>query len=144
MTFGLPICVAVELAVVTPLLVAFNRYRWRWLNTWSGAAVGFSLGALPWLLFITPQPTPSPDQIPGSSTVCTRGHCATESWTQAGFGPAPLQDHPPAIWEVNGHWTLVGWAHVAHEAAMTGLVGLIAAIVFRSIAVRSVRRRTLD
>jgi hypothetical protein len=40
------VCLAIELLVVTPLLVGFARYRWRWLNGWTGAALGFSAGAL--------------------------------------------------------------------------------------------------
>jgi hypothetical protein len=39
-----------ELIFVTPILVGFSRYRWRWLNGWSGCAIGaltaMSLAAL--------------------------------------------------------------------------------------------------
>jgi hypothetical protein len=133
--FGGIACLIVELVVVTPLLRGFNRHRWPWLNGWSGAAIGFLLGAVPWLILTAPNPTLSPDQMPGGITVCTKGHCTAEGWAQAGLGPVSHAGH--VVWEIDGHWTLAGWAHVAHEAAMMGVVGLIAAIVFRAIAVRS-------
>lgn len=39
----------VEFLIVTPLLMGFNRYRWRWLNGWTACALGFLASALPWL-----------------------------------------------------------------------------------------------
>jgi hypothetical protein len=50
--FGGLVCLVVELVVVTPLLVGFHRYRWRWLNGWTGAAIGFGLAFLPTLLIV--------------------------------------------------------------------------------------------
>jgi hypothetical protein len=43
---GGPVCLAVELAVVTPLLLGFRRYRWRWLNGWSALGAGFAVGTV--------------------------------------------------------------------------------------------------
>ena len=48
--FGGLICLVVELVVITPLLVGFHRYGWRWLNGWTGALIGFALGFAPSLL----------------------------------------------------------------------------------------------
>src|SRR5262245_28347287 len=36
-----PMCLLVECLVVTPLLVAFAKWQWAWLNGWSAAALGF-------------------------------------------------------------------------------------------------------
>jgi len=88
--FGGIVCLLVELAVVTPLLMAFSRYRWRWLNGWSGAAIGFALAFLPTLLVVE---------------------------------LAPRESHGGLI------ATLIACAAV-------GLVGLVAAGVFRLLAVR--------
>ena len=54
--FGGLVCLLVELVVVTPLLVGFHRYRWRWLNGWSAAAIGFALAFLPTLLIVALAP----------------------------------------------------------------------------------------
>ena len=48
--FGGVICVAVEIFIVTPILLGFRRYRWRWLNGWSGSFAGFLTGAGVFLL----------------------------------------------------------------------------------------------
>ena len=48
--FGGIICLIVELVVITPLLVGFHRYGWRWLNGWTVALIGFALGFIPSLL----------------------------------------------------------------------------------------------
>jgi hypothetical protein len=50
--FGGLVCLLVELVVVTPLLIGFHRHRWRWLNGWTGAAIGFGLAFLPTLLVV--------------------------------------------------------------------------------------------
>jgi hypothetical protein len=34
-----------ELLLVTPFLVLFHRFQWRWLNRWSGTIIGFFIGA---------------------------------------------------------------------------------------------------
>jgi len=81
---GTAICLVVELLIVTPLLIAFNRYRWSWLNGRSAAVVGFLLGAL--------------------------------------------------VGGLNSTWSY-GWAHLLGEAATGGMVGAIAAIIFRIVAV---------
>jgi hypothetical protein len=125
-------CLLIELVLVSPLLVAFKRYGWPWLNGWTAAAIGFLLGAVPWLLLAASGPSPSPDQIPGSTTVCADGHCASETWPSSAPAVAPGR-----VWEINGHWTSAGWAHVVWDAALIGMIGLIAAIVFRLVAVRT-------
>ena len=65
--FGGLVCLLVELAVVTPLLMGFNRYGWRWLNGWSGAAIGFALAFLPTLLVVALAPAAG-------------GHAAQPGW----------------------------------------------------------------
>lgn len=42
-------CLAVEVVFVTPILMAYRRYKWRWLNTWSASLIGFVLGFGTWL-----------------------------------------------------------------------------------------------
>jgi hypothetical protein len=89
--FGGIVCLAVELVVITPLLIGFHRYRWRWLNGWTGALIGFALAFLPTLLLVE---------------------------------LAPHTDRPDA-------WILGIVVSVA-----VGIVGLVAAGVFRLLAVR--------
>lgn len=48
--FGGAICLAAEVIVVTPILLAFRRYRWRWINGWSALLIGFLTGAAVFLL----------------------------------------------------------------------------------------------
>ena len=134
LVFGGLACLVVELVAVTPLLVAFNRYHWRWFNGWSAAGIGFLLGAVPWLLLEGSHPQPD---LAGGVTTCTHGHCAVESWAKAGMGPSPTPYQ--ALVAVDGHWTSAGWASVVGDAAMMGMVGLIAAIIFRLVAARAVR-----
>ena len=43
---GGAVCLFLELILVTPLLLGFRRHRWRWLNGWTGAAIGFAVGVL--------------------------------------------------------------------------------------------------
>lgn len=81
----------VEALVVTPLLLGFRKYSWRWLNGWTGALIGFVLAALPWPLIV-------------------------------------LIGNP----DLDGVVMLA----MADTAWRTGTVGLIAAIMFRLIAVR--------
>jgi hypothetical protein len=106
--FGGWACLAVEMLIVTPILVGFKRYHWRWLNGWSAAAIGFALGAIPWLAF--------------------------SAWPPPQAGAGYVVGHTPLI--VDGERTLAGWGQIFHDSAMMGVVGLIAAATFRVIAVR--------
>jgi hypothetical protein len=54
--FGGIVCLVVELVFITPLLMGFHRYRWGWLNGWTGALIGFAFGFLPALLVLTLAP----------------------------------------------------------------------------------------
>ena len=58
--FGGLVCLIVELVVVTPLLVGFHRYRWRWLNGWTAALIGFALAFTPALLLVAFAPRQGP------------------------------------------------------------------------------------
>lgn len=90
---GGAICLAVELVVVTPLLICFRRYHWRWLNSWIAVAISFLAGA-----------------AIGS---------------------------PPLYWA----FTMLGAQFSAGAVfvfpLMLGMVGAVAALVFRLIAVRA-------
>ena len=55
--FGGLVCLFVELVFITPLLAGFHRYRWRWLNGWTGALIGFALAFAPALLIVGLSPT---------------------------------------------------------------------------------------
>jgi hypothetical protein len=44
--FGIPVCAVGELAFATPFIVAFDRYRWRWLNGWTASGIGYLSAAL--------------------------------------------------------------------------------------------------
>jgi hypothetical protein len=105
--FGGFICLVVELAVVTPLLLGFHRYRWRWLNGWTGALIGFALGFVPLLLIVT-------------------------------FAPPAFDEEGGVVMAVGGHWTAAGWRAALLGCAEVGVVGLVAAGVFRLLAVRRV------
>ena len=131
------ICLFIELFIITPLLIGFAQYRWSWLNGWSAALIGFLLGAVPTFASDAPNPSLSPDQITGPGNMCPNGRCSVEGWLQAGLGPPWPQHHSHAVWEAAGHWTAAGWAFVAMDVAKFGAVGLVAAIIFRLIAVRS-------
>jgi hypothetical protein len=105
--FGGVICLAVELVIITPLLVGFQRHRWRWLNTWSSAAIGFLLGAVPWTAL---------EIIAGWDERMRIGKAGEHTQAaQKAFEQSII------------------------EPLMFGLIGLIAALVFRLIAVRTVR-----
>jgi hypothetical protein len=86
------VCLVVELVVITPLLLGFHRYRWSWLNGWTGASIGFALAFLPTLLLVVLAPTAA-------------AHRA-------------------------------GWLATIVACAAVGVVGLVAAGVFRLLAVR--------
>ena len=103
------ICLFVELVFITPLLIGFHCYRWRWLNGWTLALIGFVLAFTPALLLVALSPP-----TPGNLT----------DW-----GMATL---------VNGHRTAAGWALTTAVCAVIGLVGVVAAGVFRLLAMRRV------
>ncbi len=48
---GVPVCLIAEIIFVTPLLVGFSRYRWRWLNGWTACGIGFLVAFLPVFAF---------------------------------------------------------------------------------------------
>jgi hypothetical protein len=106
--FGGWVCLTIEVVIVTPILLGFNRYRWRWLNGWSAAAIGFALGALPWLVL--------------------------SAWPPPEAGQSYIVGRVPLV--LDGERTLAGWVQIFRDAAMMGVVGLIAAVTFRVIAVR--------
>jgi hypothetical protein len=110
---GLPVCLMVEIVVVTPMLAMFQFFRWPWFNGWAAAAVGFLLSAPSWyfLSSLFPEDDGDPSQ-------------------QAA--------------QVNGFWTIAGWTHVATLSAWWGVIGLVAALVFRLIAVRRVPLQRMD
>jgi hypothetical protein len=99
------VCLVFELLFVGPLLMGFHRDRWRWLNGWTGALIGFCLAFTPALLVVLLLPGP-PDQ-----TV----------WNM------------PTM--VACHRTLAGWVWALVGCAAVGVVGLAAAAVFRVISV---------
>jgi hypothetical protein len=103
---GVAVCVVFELVFITPLLVAFQRHRWRWLNGWTGALIGFALAFAASLLVIVLL-LPAPDQT---------------DW-----GMRTL---------IAGHRTAAGWWLALAASAVVGVVGLVAAGVFRVIAVQ--------
>jgi hypothetical protein len=41
-----PLGFLVEVVFVTPILLVYRHYRWRWINTWSIAAIGLIVSAL--------------------------------------------------------------------------------------------------
>jgi hypothetical protein len=43
---GLLPCFLMELLVATPILFAFRRYKWGWLNSWTAGAGGFLAGLI--------------------------------------------------------------------------------------------------
>jgi hypothetical protein len=111
---GGAICLAVELAAVTPLLIGFRRHRWRWLNGWTAVTMGFVGGAVFGL--ITGSLPPSPNY---------------SEWGQYGVA-----------YVVNGVRTAAGWRAVFAGSLMPAVVGAVAALVFRLIAVRAVSNPT--
>jgi hypothetical protein len=109
------VCLAVELVVVTPLLIGYRRHRWRWLNGWTGVALGFAVGAL--------------------------ASAATATFILSDVGVYISGPHDQVL-VANGAWTPAGWrawpgAFIA-LAPPFGLGGAVAALVLRLIAVRAV------
>jgi hypothetical protein len=43
----------IELVFLTPMLVAYGRYQWRWANTYVACAAGFGVGMLIWGAVLT-------------------------------------------------------------------------------------------
>lgn len=89
------ICAIVEIAIVTPLLLGFERHQWKWLNGWSACAIGFLLSQSVWFA----------------------------------IGAAEILG-------VNA--TQTTWTEVTLQSAVVGVVGMVAALCFRLIAVRVV------
>lgn len=48
---GTIVCGLAELVLVTPVLFGFSRYRWKWLNGWTAALLGFLAGSVPIMIF---------------------------------------------------------------------------------------------
>jgi hypothetical protein len=115
---GGAVCLTVEMVVVTPLLLAFRRYRWPWLNGWTAAVLAFLVGAICSLIWAVYDAGRS---IPGYS-----------EWGQNGVA-----------FFLNGVRTQAGWqvwrAQLFSSAVACGGVGVIAALVFRLVAIRSER-----
>ncbi len=105
LVFGSVVGLIVEGIFVAPLLWGFQRYRWPWLNGWTGALIGFALAFALALPFAVLAPGPTDQTVWGTVTMAA-GH------------------RTPAGWR----WALIGCAAV-------GVVGLVAAGVFRLIAV---------
>ena len=71
---------AAELVFVTPILVGFSRYRWRWLNGWSGGAVGIMTAMLVTGLLQGGLPTANIHQT--TITIAANGALTVQtSWT---------------------------------------------------------------
>jgi hypothetical protein len=91
--FGGLVCLVVELAIVTPLLIGYHRHRWRWLNGLTGSLIGFALAFIPAMLVLA-------------------------------LAPVMLT-------------VRAGWIAAILTSAAVGVVGLVAAGVFRLLAVRT-------
>ena len=52
--------------------------------------------------------------------------------------PGEMQEVGGVTLVIEGHRTAAGWAELFRAAGLAGLVGLVAAIVFRAVAVRPV------
>jgi len=109
-------CLAVELAVVTPLLLGYRRYRWKWLNGWSAVAIAFALGAF---CSLGAEVFEATHNCPGCS-----------EWGPNG-----------EAYVIIGVTTAAGWRNwrdgLAPGALGAGMVGGIAALVFRLVALRT-------
>jgi hypothetical protein len=60
--YGTIACGIAELLFVIPFLFGFHRYRWKWLNGWTAALLGFLVGAsIPFLHHVSV--VDRPDQV---------------------------------------------------------------------------------
>ena len=107
---GLVVGLPIELVVVTPLLIGFHRYRWRWLNGWTGAGLGFLAVAAIGLIYMLAMGLPTP---------------------QSGPNRFSAFDH--------GVRTPMGWFVVIAVALFVGPFGVVPAWVLRLVAVRRAR-----
>jgi len=99
-----------ELTIVSALLVAFDKYRWPWLNGWTGAALGFVIGASSWFVLA--------------------------GYLLGGLAPAEIDGGVEALRMETADEATIR----AIRAMLTfGAAGLVSAVVFRGIAVRRVR-----
>ncbi|HEX3919811.1 MAG TPA: hypothetical protein VHW60_20925 [Caulobacteraceae bacterium] len=99
----------VEVVVVTPILMGFHAFRWRWLNGWSAAAIGFALAVAAWFAcghLFPPEETDAPPDV----------WLLTPGLTLPGWMHTAAMQATEAIWY--------------------GVVGLVGATVFRLVAVR--------
>jgi hypothetical protein len=115
LVFGGAVCLIIELVVVTPLLLGYRAHRWRWLNGWTGVALGFVVGVL------------------------ASGTLAVLIFSDSGvYGYGPHNE----VLVANGAWTpaglRVGAVGLAIFAPQFGLGGAVAALVLRLMAVRAV------
>jgi hypothetical protein len=98
---------AIELIVVTPLLIGFHRWRWRWLNGWTGAGLGFLTISGPIFAFAVLSGVPQR--------------------IAAQHGPHALS---------NGSQTVIAWISTIIASLALGPVGAASAWVLRLIIVR--------
>jgi hypothetical protein len=112
---GGAICLIIELVVVTPLLLGYRAHRWRWLNGWTGVALGFVAGVL-----------------------------ASEAMAALIFSDVGIYSFGAhnEVLVANGAWTVAGWRAWAGGlmtfAPQFGLGGAVAALVLRLMIVRAV------
>lgn len=82
--FGGFVCLLVELVVITPLLMGFHRYRWAWLNGWTGALIGFALAFAPTLLLVVLAPMPNAHHAGWLATIAACAAVGVVGLTAAG------------------------------------------------------------
>lgn len=110
--FGGLLCLLVELLVIRPIIDFHQKTGGNWLNGCTGAALGFALGALPWFAFSTWElMSPNYDELAAGALVASHAVTTTQDWVDA-----------------------------ATEALEFGSVGVVAAVVFRLVAVRKADR----